>query len=142
MQGTIETRRVLFHFLKLKGKGIAVCRAVIPDKNLTRYCKLYEGSTNKIEARKHSHSQSTSFVVERQESAVEQLSAKKIRGGSIISSAAATTNALGFAAIQRVINYNQSVHTANQPSIDASMQCAIQTDIQKSNNTQLEMAIS
>jgi hypothetical protein len=44
--------RVLFHCLRIKGRGIKPCTALIPDKHLNRLQALYDTSVGKAEALK------------------------------------------------------------------------------------------
>ena len=149
----IHATRAQWHVLKLTNKGIAICRAVIPDNYQQRYQDLWDKSSNKKAAIKRAGETTEDNIVERQQNAVrsrEQSTSRSMGGASTSSSTERSmNNHLGFAALPKPNNNhgrNSSLVNApaliNQPSINASITNYSQTDIRKSNNAQLQMAIA
>ena len=102
---------------------------------------LYKHNLGRVYIRKRAVANNIDHVVERQQEAVLALSNKKgQRNISFTPSPLSTTLSLGIAQKKRRIRLG--FHPSNQPSIESSVQRHHQTDINKSNNTDLEMAIA
>ena len=147
--------RVLWHLMKIPGNGIVVCNAIIPELNLKRYVDLYTSNVGRASARVDRLLTREDFVVERQQAAVAELTAKRLPvvncagplPGAINvddSHSPLVANRLGFAPARKKqrIRIGFAPETRLQPSIEAAVNRGKQTDINRSNHTQLEMAIA
>ena len=137
--------RALKHVLKIKDGGIGTCSAIVNEPFLSRYQELYQKKDNTSAARKRSAIDVESTIASRQETATEQLMAKRgndrlpnlppfyIPSSSFLPESNAT-----------IKKFTGSTSTtrfySSQPSISSALQNTV--DIRKSNNASVEMAIA
>ena len=139
--------RVLWHLLKIKGQGIAVCLAIIPQDYITLYQELYNRNVGRAHARVQFKADNEAFVVDRQQDAVASMTAKCAAkaSGCAHSSSRRTSNSLGFelsASKKRRVRLGFQPDKVAQSSIETAVNRLVQTDINAVNNTSLEMAIA
>jgi len=137
---TRHSTRALWHLLKIAGNGIATCKSIIPDERLNQYLRLYTHNIGRMACRKRDLTTIIDSVVERQNDAVTALSTRKARRKVDPSTHSATPLPVGVYIKKRCVRLGANPY--NQPSIETSIQRHQQTDINKCNNTELEMAIA
>ena len=137
----IHATRAVWHLLKMKGMGIAVCKAAILEANRQLYQALYDCTNKKGTAMKRGRHNVIDIIVERQ--------GRSVRGrvenspASILS----TTDLCGESVHSKIYPTQTSVvrtnnSLRNQPSIDAAVQkLYTQGDICVANNSRLEMIV-
>ena len=132
---TRHSTRAMWHLLKIGGNGIATCKAVIPIDRLNQYMSLYQHNLGRLVSRKQVVANTIDHVVERQKDAVDALSKKRFTSVSY-----STPVPLDTYQKKRRIRLGDTPY--NQPSIETAVDRHHQMDINRSNNTELEMAIA
>ena len=132
----VHATRACYHVLKKTNLGIAVCKAAVPAAYQECYTNLLNKGKGSKNAIKQAREISEVTVVERQEVSL------KSSEGSLLTSRG-RSSILGYTTTKKrkepPITGNP---LANQPSIDASITNYHQSDIRKSNNAKLQMAIA
>ena len=145
---TRHSTRAMWHLLKIAGNGIATCKSIIPDERLNQYLRLYKHNIGRMVSRKRALVATIDHVVERQTDAVTALAAKSGRRNfnpaphlppPLTSGSPTPLPSVTYSKKRRV---RLGAMPYNQPSIETSIQRHQQTDINKCNNTELEMAIA
>ena len=125
-KGRHHTRSVRY-FAKQKRGRISVCPSVIPPAHAALYAKLYQAGTIKNEARTLVSSKTQSFGKNIFEAAAVVIGRK--------SGFSTTMNTLNFITVGWSNSIKILSDLSHQPSINAAMENASQTDICMSNNS-------
>ena len=118
--------------------GIAICLAIIPAAELTRYKNLFDSIVGKANVRKRGSNDLVGNAALRQDSAVLSLVAKKIKaplpGRGCLDSLSSFSSITASPA--------KSPNRCNQSSINGLVEKMNQADIRTTINARLEMAIA
>jgi hypothetical protein len=138
--------RALKHVLKVTGCGVAVCGAIVKEPYLSRYQSLHEKQSNMTAASKRAADDIEESICSRQQSGIELLSSRREKGISEgISGILRLPECFGNSfssslSSKKSANSSVSQFFVGQPSISSSLENT--SDIRKSNNASVEMAIA
>lgn len=130
--------RAAAHFAKIPKMGIAICLAIIPAAELTRYKNLFDSIVGKANVRKRGLNDLVDDASLRQDSAVLCLAAKKIR--TPLSGRGSLDSISSFSSV--TASPAKSPNRRNQSSINGLVEKMNQADIRTTINARLEMAIA
>ena len=141
---TLHATRVVCHMAKVKGNNIAICKAIIPPSDLARYQAIRGQSTKSAAARKKAREDIDDFIDDRLDAATESVLETNYQpNGTGARKPSASSTMLSFVTRSKKNNAGTKRKSASfQPSIEASVQNLQQTDIRRSNDVQLKMAIA